>query len=142
MRADSSLIASAIGSGRCTQSTSGPSGRLPSTRTGWPGLPTTVVSGGTSSITTVLAPTLAWRPIVTGPSSLAPEPTVTSSSSVGWRLPRANPVPPSVTPWNSVTRSPISAVSPMTTPEPWSMKKPEPIWAAGWISMPVIARVP
>ena len=49
-------IASAIGSGRWTQSASGPSGRLPSTRTGCPGLPTTVECGGTSWITTVLAP--------------------------------------------------------------------------------------
>ena len=35
------------------------------------------------------------------------------------------------------TRSPISVVSPMTTPVPWSMKKLEPIVAPGWISMPV-----
>jgi hypothetical protein len=104
-------------------------------------LPTTVVWGGTSSITTVFAPTFALRPTVTGPSSFAPEPTVTPSSSVGWRLPRANPVPPSVTPWNSVTRSPISHVSPITTPEPWSMKKSEPIRAAGWISTPVTDRL-
>ncbi len=66
---------------------------------------------------------------------------MTSSSSVGWRLPRAKPVPPSVTPWNSVTRSPISAVSPITTPDPWSMKKSVPIEAAGWISTPVIERL-
>ena len=36
---------------------------------------------------------------VIGPSSFAPEPIVTLSSTVGWRLPRAKPVPPSVTPW-------------------------------------------
>ena len=53
-------MASAIGSGRWIQSVSGPSTGRPSTRTGWPGLPTTVVSGGTSSITTVLAPTFAF----------------------------------------------------------------------------------
>ena len=40
------LMASATGSGRWTQSASGPSGFLPSTRTGWPGLPTTVEFGG------------------------------------------------------------------------------------------------
>jgi hypothetical protein len=61
-------------------------------------LPTTVEFGGTSSITTVFAPTLAPWPTTTGPSSFAPEPIVTSSWTVGWRLPRANPVPPRVTP--------------------------------------------
>ena len=65
----------------------------------WPGLPITVEPGGTSSTTTVLAPTLAPSPTAIGPSSLAPEPTVTSSPRVGWRLPRWKPVPPSVTPW-------------------------------------------
>ena len=54
----SPFSASAIGSGRWTQSASGPSGRRPSTRTGWPGLPTTVEFGGTSWMTTVLAPIL------------------------------------------------------------------------------------
>ena len=29
------------------------------------------------------------------------------------------------------------AVSPMTTPVPWSMKKLAPIFAPGWISIPV-----
>ena len=38
MRLASPLIASAIGSGRWIQSASGPSGRRPSTRTGWPGV--------------------------------------------------------------------------------------------------------
>jgi hypothetical protein len=36
-----------------------------------------------------------------------------------------------------VTLSPISAVSPITTPAPWSMKSESPIRAAGWISTPV-----
>src|SRR6478672_794214 len=36
-----------------------------------------------------------------------------------------------------MTSSPISAVSPMTTPMPWSMKKRRPMVAPGWISMPV-----
>ncbi len=40
-----------------------------------------------------------------------------------------------------MTSLPISAVSPITTPMPWSMKKPSPIFAAGWISMPVTARL-
>ena len=94
IRRASPLIASAIGSGRCTQSASGPSGRRPSTLTGWPGLPTTVEFGGTSWITTVLAPILEPCPTTIGPSSFAPEPIVTLSSTVGWRLPVANPVPP------------------------------------------------
>ena len=46
MRLASPWIASAIGSGRWIQSASGPSGRRPSTRTGCPGLPTTVEFGG------------------------------------------------------------------------------------------------
>src|SRR4051812_9233605 len=141
MRADICFIASAIGSGRWTQSASGPSGRIPSTRTTWPGLPTTVEFGGTSWMTTALAPTLAPWPIVIGPRSFAPEPIVTLSCTVGWRFPRAKPVPPRVTPWYMVTSSPISAVSPITTPMPWSMNSPRPIRAAGWISTPVIVRV-
>ena len=81
-------------------------------------MPTTVEFGGTSWMTTALAPILAPWPIVIGPSSLAPEPIVTLHSTVGWRLPVAKPVPPSVTPWYIVTFSPTSAVSPITTPMP------------------------
>ena len=77
MRLESAWIASATGSGRWIQSASGPSTRRPSTRTGWPGLPTTVAFGGTSVMTTLLAPILAPWPIVIGPSSFAPEPIVT-----------------------------------------------------------------
>ena len=73
IRSASPRRASATGSGRCSQSVSGPSGLRPSTRTGWPGLPTTVVFGGTSWITTEFAPTLAPWPTVIGPSSLAPD---------------------------------------------------------------------
>jgi hypothetical protein len=47
---------------------------------------------------TELAPTFAPRPTEIGPSSLAPDPMTTSPSTVGWRLPRWKPVPPSVTP--------------------------------------------
>ena len=99
IRLESAFSASAIGSGRWTQSASGPSGLRPSTRTVWPGLPTTVEFGGTSWTTTALAPIFAPWPIRIGPSSFAPEPIVTLSSTVGWRLPVAKPVPPSVTPW-------------------------------------------
>ena len=52
-----------------------------------PGLPTTVEFGGMSWTTTALAPIFAPWPIRIGPSSLAPEPIVTLSSTVGWRLP-------------------------------------------------------
>ena len=38
-------------------------------------------------MTTLLAPIFAPWPIVIGPSSLAPEPIVTLSCTVGWRLP-------------------------------------------------------
>ena len=62
-------------------------------------MPTTVEFGGTSWMTTLLAPIFEPWPTVIGPSSLAPEPIVTLSWTVGWRLPVANPVPPSVTPW-------------------------------------------
>ncbi len=67
--------------------------RLPLTLTSWPGLPTTVAPGETSWTTTVLAPTLAPSPIAIGPSSLAPAPIVTSSPTVGWRLPRCRAGP-------------------------------------------------
>ena len=39
-----------------------------------------------------------------------------------------------------VQSSPISAVSPITTPMPWSMNTRSPIFAPGWISMPVRKR--
>jgi hypothetical protein len=58
-----------------------------------------VLLGGTSETTTQLAPTFAPWPTVIGPSSFAPLPMVTLASTVGWRLPVAKPVPPSVTPW-------------------------------------------
>lgn len=34
----------------------------------------------------------------------------------------------------------MTAVSPMTTPMPWSMKNRRPMRAPGWISMPVTDR--
>ena len=58
-----------------------------------------VTLGGTSWITTLLAPIFDPWPTVIGPSNFAPEPIVTLSSTVGCRLPVAKPVPPSVTPW-------------------------------------------
>ena len=76
-------------------------------------------------------------PIVNAPKIPAPAPTVTLLPSVGWRFSRLRLVPPSVTPWSNVTFSPTSAVSPITTPMPWSMNRPGPSFAAGWISIPV-----
>ena len=68
---------------------------------------------------------------------------VTSSSMVGWRRTPASRCPPrvdsapSVTPWYSFTWSPMTVVSPITTPVPWSMKKYSPISAPAPMSMPV-----
>jgi hypothetical protein len=58
----------------------------------------TVAFGSTSLTTTAPAAILALCPTVMGPSTFAPEPTITPFSSVGWRLPVSLPVPPRVTP--------------------------------------------
>ena len=63
-----------------------------------PGMPTTVEPGGTGLRTTLPAPMRVSSPIRMLPSTLAPEPMTTRLPSVGWRLPRSLPVPPSVTP--------------------------------------------
>ena len=136
------MIASAIGSGRWIQSASGPSGRRPSTRTGCPGLPTTVEFGGTSSITTVLAPTFAPWPTVTGPSSFAPDPIVTSSPTVGWRLPRAKPVPAERD--ALVEGHPVADLGRLADHDAGAVVDEEVVRrsrAAGWISTPVTARL-
>src|SRR5207247_2355011 len=86
------------------------------------------------------APIFAFSPIVTSPITLAPAPTTTLRSRVGCRLALRVLVPPRVTPWKRWTLSLMIAVSPMTTPIPWSMKNPSPMRAPGWISMPVKAR--
>ncbi|EAL07954.1 mucin [Listeria monocytogenes str. 4b H7858] len=90
----------------------------PFKRTTLAGIPTTVAPGGTSFKTTAPAPIRAPAPISTGPSTFAPAETSAPSPTVGWRFPQSFPVPPSVTPWNIVTSSPISAVSPITIPAP------------------------
>ena len=76
-------------------------GRLPpSTIVARAGMPTITAPSGTSCVTTALAPIRARLPTVIGPSTCAPEPMITPSAIVGWRLP-ATPlsglVPPSVT---------------------------------------------
>ena len=60
---------------------------------------TAVQLGGTSLSTTALAAILEWSPTLKGPSTLAPEPTITPLPMVGWRFPCIFPVPPRVTPW-------------------------------------------
>src|SRR5665647_1276054 len=105
------------------------------------GTPVATAPAGMSLTTTELAPICTWSPMYTGPRTRAPAPMVTWLPTVGGRLTRFIERPPRVTPWYINTSSPISAVSPMTTPMPWSMKKRRPICAPGWISTPVIARV-
>src|SRR2546423_124569 len=139
-RSTSCSSACVTGSGRSVWLRSMPSTRWPSLYVTRPGTPTTTEFGGTSRTTTEPAPTRLLSPMVKPPMTLAPAPTVTLLPSVGWRFSRFRLVPPSVTPWSSVTFSPISAVSPITTPMPWSMKRPRPMRAAGWISMPVMKR--
>ncbi len=81
-------IASATGSGRWIQSASGPSGRGRRRAPDGRGCRRRSSSRGTSWMTTLLAPIFAPWPTSIGPSSLAPEPIVTLSPTVGWRLPR------------------------------------------------------
>ena len=112
-------IASAIGSGRWIQSASGPSGRRPSTRTGWPGLPTTVEFGGTSVITTLLAPIFAPWPIVIGPEQLRARADrhVVLHGRMALAGGEAGAPERDALVDRHVTRR-CSAVSPITTPEP------------------------
>src|SRR5713101_5089677 len=105
-----------------------------------PGTPTTTELSGPSRTTTDPAPIRLPLPMRNPPMILAPAPTTTLSPRVGWRFSRLVLVPPSVTPCRIETFSPTSAVSPMTTPMPWSMKSPGPSTAAGWISTPVMKR--
>ena len=64
-----------------------------------PGIPTTVLLAATLRSSTEPAPMRVLAPTVIAPSTLAPAPTTTLSSRVGWRLPCTLPVPPRVTPW-------------------------------------------
>ena len=136
------MIASATGSGRWIQSASGPSGRLPSTRTVWPGLPTTVEFAGTSSITTVFAPTFAPWPTVTGPSSFAPEPIVTSS--LDGRVALAAREPGAAEGHALVERHPVADLGGLADHDAGAVVDEEVrrrSRAAGWISIPVTARL-
>ena len=95
------------------------------------GTPAAVQPAGTGSSTTLPAAILAQAPISMLPSTLAPAPSSTPRRTLGWRSPRSLPVPPSVTPCSIETPSSTTAVSPITTPVPWSMKMPLPITRAG-----------
>src|SRR5207245_3287051 len=118
IRSTSCSSAFVTGSGRSVWLRSMPSTRWPSLYVTRPGTPTTTEFGGTSRTTTEPAPMRLLSPMVKPPMTLAPAPTVTLLPSVGWRFSRFRLVPPSVTPWSSVTFSPISVVSPLTTPIP------------------------
>ena len=65
----------------------------------WPGTPTTTDPAGTALTTTAFAPIRLSSPTSMGPRTLAPDPMITRSPTVGWRLPVSVLVPPSVTPW-------------------------------------------
>src|SRR5215813_8586483 len=118
IRSTSCSSAFVTGSGRSVWLRSTPSTRCPSLYVTRPGTPTTTQLGGTSRTTTEPAPMRLLSPIVKPPMILAPAPTVTLLPSVGCRFSFLKLVPPSVTPCSSVTLSPISAVSPITTPMP------------------------
>ena len=77
----------------------------------FPGIPTTVTLSGILSKITLLAPIFTLLPIVIFPSILAPLPIKTLFPIVGCLFPFSFPVPPRVTPWKSVTLSPIIQVS-------------------------------
>ena len=62
------------------------------------GLPTAVQKSGTLFVTTLFAPILQPCPIVISPKILAPAPTTTPFSKVGWRFVFLRLTPPRVTP--------------------------------------------
>ena len=100
------------------------------------GTPTATEWAGMSSSTIEQAPTWVPSPIVMGPSNVAPAPSKQQDPTEGClRVFFFIPDPPNVTLCSMLTLSPTMAVSPMTTPVPWSIKTPFPIWAPGWISI-------
>uniref|UniRef100_A0A7C9ED09 Uncharacterized protein n=1 Tax=Opuntia streptacantha TaxID=393608 RepID=A0A7C9ED09_OPUST len=80
------------------------------------GFPTAVVLAGISFKTTDPAPILAPPPILTFPKTQVPAPIKTPSPILGCLSPLIFPVPPNVTLCKIDTLSPITAVSPITTP--------------------------
>mmetsp|Transcript_37560 Transcript_37560/g.64002 ORF Transcript_37560/g.64002 Transcript_37560/m.64002 type:complete len:454 (+) Transcript_37560:69-1430(+) len=100
------------------------------------GAPTAVAPDGMGRNTTDPAPILARSPTVMFPRIFVPAPMRTSFPILGCRSPWSFPVPPRVTAWRMVVPSPTRAVSPMTTPEAWSIMTPDPMDEAGWMSTP------
>ena len=98
------------------------------------GFPTAVVLGGTSISTRDPAPIFAPTPILTFPRIVAPAPIRPLSPIFGCRSPTSFPVLPSDTWWRIETLSPITAVSPITTPVARSRSIPFLILAAEWMS--------
>mmetsp|Transcript_10871 Transcript_10871/g.32311 ORF Transcript_10871/g.32311 Transcript_10871/m.32311 type:complete len:279 (-) Transcript_10871:798-1634(-) len=102
--------------------------------TGLAGDPPTMVCGSTGLSTRLPAAICAPSPTTMLPRMVALAPMSTFFAILGCRSPMSLPVPPSVTFCSSEQLSPITAVSPMTTPVPWSSRMPLPMRAAGWIS--------
>mmetsp|Transcript_25101 Transcript_25101/g.81147 ORF Transcript_25101/g.81147 Transcript_25101/m.81147 type:complete len:223 (+) Transcript_25101:299-967(+) len=98
------------------------------------GAPTAVAPDGTDRSTTAPQPIFAPSPILMLPNIETPAPRSTSRPTLGWRSPRSLPVAPSVTPCRIVQPAPIVAVSPTTTPVPWSKTTALPMVHAGWMS--------
>ena len=105
----------------------------------WPttlaGAPATIACGATGLSTNDPAAIMAPLPTVMLPKTVECAPMSTPFPIFGCLSPTSFPVPPSVTPCRMDTLSPTTAVSPMTTPVPWSMSMPLPSRAAGWRSM-------
>ena len=91
-------------------------------------------------MTTELAPTRAPAPMINGPQDLGPRPNHDPVAQGRMALALAPGGPAEGHAVIEGQSSPISAVSPMTTPLPWSMKKRSPMLAPGWMSMPVQMR--
>jgi hypothetical protein len=99
------------------------------------GTPATVAPGGTGVMTTAPAAMRASSPISILPRIFAPAPIIVPRRTFGCRSPACLPVPPRVTFCRSETSSSTTAVSPTTRPVAWSRKTPEPMRAAGWMSV-------
>lgn len=101
----------------------GPQPRKPRFAASRPALPALLTTGfNTSEPAAIIAP----FPTVMLPSMVEWAPMRTPFPILGCRSPMAFPVPPSVTPCKMLTLFPTTAVSPMTTPVPWSMRMPLP----------------
>mmetsp|Transcript_15075 Transcript_15075/g.46910 ORF Transcript_15075/g.46910 Transcript_15075/m.46910 type:complete len:287 (-) Transcript_15075:604-1464(-) len=107
-----------------------------STPTCLAGTPAHMVNSGTSLRMSEPAAMAAPVSTCTLPITVAMGPISTPAWILGWRSPPALPVPPSVTPCMIETLLPSTAVSPITTPSPWSIRTPCPKRAPGCVSTP------